>query len=169
MRGWSSDVNIGLAVTRSSLTTSAKVRYRSHRTEVADSAAVISAAVCCENHSVNKPGQRVTVPVPLPLVGEVGAERLSQCGNGLRRSGEFGQVAEVAAGECDDHERHAVVAGELLAVLAVDRVADPFARGAIHHHLGEEAEVARRRQRDVLQRNADPLALLRWRRGAATR
>ena len=65
----------------------------------------------------------------------------------------------MAAGERDDHERDPVAAGEVLAVLAVDRVADPFACGAVHHHLGEEAEVACRRQRHVLQRNADPLAL----------
>ena len=108
---------------------------------------------------MNKPGQRVAVPVPLALVGEVGVECIGQRGNGFRRSGQFGQVAEVPAGERDDHERHPVAAGEVLAVLAVDRVADPLARGAVHHHLGEEAEVARRRQRDVLQRNADPLAL----------
>ncbi len=65
----------------------------------------------------------------------------------------------MAPRERDDHERDPVTAGEVVAVLAVDRVADPFAGGAVHHHLGEEAEVARRRQRHVLQRNADPLAL----------
>ena len=89
-------MNIGLPVTRSSFTTSAKLRYRSHRTDVADRAAVTSAALCAENHSAEQSGQRVAVPVPVPLVGEVGAERLGKRGNGLRRSGQLGQIAEVA-------------------------------------------------------------------------
>ena len=67
----------------------------------------------------------------------------------------------MALGERDDHERGSVAAGELLTVLAVDRVADPLPCRAVHHHLGEEAEVARRRQRDVLERYGDPLALPR--------
>ena len=99
--------------------------------------------------------------VPLPLVGEVSAECIGQRGNGFRRSGEFGEVAEVPTGQRDDHERRAVAAGEVLAVLAVYRVADALPRSAVHHDLGEQAEIARRRQRHVLQRNADPLTLPR--------
>ena len=74
-----------------------------------------------------QPGERVAVPVPLTLVGEVRAERLTKCGNGFRRSGDLGQIAEVPAGERDDHEGAPSRAGELLAVLAEDRVADPLA------------------------------------------
>src|SRR5215207_4993530 len=55
IRGWSSVVNIGLAVTLSSVAVSAKVRYRSHNTEDAERAAATSAPVCCENHSENRP------------------------------------------------------------------------------------------------------------------
>ena len=103
-------------------------------------------------------GERVAVPIPVALVGEIGSEGNSQRGNGVRRCGHLGEVTEVPAGERDDHERDAVAAGELLTVLAEDRVADPLPRRAVDHHLGQEAEVSRRRERDVLQRDADPLA-----------
>ena len=42
------------------------------------------------------------MPVPVALVGEIGTERLGHCGNGFRGSGDFGEVAEMAAGERDD-------------------------------------------------------------------
>jgi hypothetical protein len=58
-------------------------------------------------------------------------------------------------GERDDHERHAVAAGEVLAVLAVDRVAEPVASRSVQHGLGEEAKISRRREGHILERQPD--------------
>ncbi len=104
-------------------------------------------------------GERIAVPIPVSLVGEVGAERFRQCGNNFRGARDLRQVTEMAAGQRDDHERYVVAAGEVLTVLAVDRVAEPFALRPVHHCLGEKAEIAGRGQGDVLQRKTDPAAL----------
>ena len=97
IRGWSSGVNIGLAVTRCVVDHFGEgavplPQDRRRRQRVGDLGGGVRGEPLGEQS-----GQRVAVPVPLALVGEVGVERLGKCGNGLRRSGEFGQVAEVAA------------------------------------------------------------------------
>ncbi len=104
-------------------------------------------------------GQRVAVGVALTFVAEVGTERLRKGGNGFGGPGDFGEIAEMPAGERHEHEADAVAAGEVLPVGAVQGIAEPFSAGAVDHHLGQEPEIARRGECDVLQGNADPCAL----------
>ena len=99
------------------------------------------------------------MPVALALIGEVGAQRFCQRSNGFRGAGQLGQITEVPAGQRDDHEGDTVAAGEVLPVRAVHRVADALPGGAVDHRLGEQAEIACRGQGDVLQRDADLLAV----------
>ena len=103
-------------------------------------------------------GQTIPVPVSVTLVGEVRAERFRQCGNGFRGPGDIGQIAKMPGGQRDNHERHAVTAGELLAVLAVDRVAEPLALRPVHHGLGEESEISGCGEGHILERQPDRAA-----------
>ncbi len=61
-------------------------------------------------------------------------------------------------GQGHQHEGDAVAAGEVGAVLAVERVAQALALRPGDHRLGEETHVAGGGQRDVLERQPDPSA-----------
>ena len=68
-------------------------------------------------------------------------ERFGNGGNRFRRSGQLREIPEMPVRQRDDHERSAVATGEVLAVLAVDGVAQPRPLRAVDHHLGEEPEI----------------------------
>ncbi|CAG7100615.1 hypothetical protein PICSAR18_04194 [Mycobacterium avium subsp. paratuberculosis] len=103
-------------------------------------------------------GEHVAVPVALALGAEVDTQRIGERRHRRAGARHVEQVAKMPTGQRDNHEPGSVAAGEVLPVLAVDGVAQPFALGADDLRLGEQPQVGRGGQRDVLQRQADPRA-----------
>ena len=76
--------------------------------------------------------------IAITLVGEVRTQRLGERGDRRPSARHLDEVAEVPRGERDHHERRAVAAGEILAVLAIYRVSE--AR-PVHFKLGERLRI----------------------------
>ena len=96
--------------------------------------------------------------VALSLIGEVGTKLFFGGRHRGGGSGQIGQIAEMACGQRHHHEADAVTAGEVPAVLAVDRIAQARPARAGDHRLGEESEVGRGGQGDVVQWQPDGAA-----------
>ena len=65
----------------------------------------------------------------------------------------------MACGQRHHHEAHAVGGGEVPAVLSVDRIAEAGSLRAVDKRLGEEPEVGRGRQGDIVQWQPDGAAV----------
>ena len=102
-----------------------------------------------------QPGQHVAVAVAVALRAEVHAQRLGERRHRGTRAGHLDQVAKVPSGQRDNHERDPVATGEVLAVLAVDGIAQPLALRPVDLRFGQQPKISRRGQRDILQRQAD--------------
>jgi hypothetical protein len=105
-----------------------------------------------------QPRQRVAVAIAVALRPEVHTQRPLERRHRGARAGHVDEVAKVPARQGDNHERGAVAAGEVLAVLAVDGVTQPLSLRPVDLWLGEQPEISRRGQRHVLQRQADARA-----------
>jgi hypothetical protein len=103
-------------------------------------------------------GEHVAVPVTVPFTSEVHAQSLSERRYRSTSACHLDQIAKVPFSQRDNHERDSVTTGEVLAVLAVDGVAQTLALGPIHLRFGQQSQISRRGQRDILERQADARA-----------
>jgi hypothetical protein len=102
---------------------------------------------------------RLAGAIAIPFVFEVEAEPGSECADRVAKTGGFGQAVPLHAGQADDHQPLAVERREVAAKGAVEIVALPRPVGVIDHDFGNHAEIAEHRQRHVLQRQANQLAI----------